>query len=92
MPYIVTVANGLVDLVLPNGMRAQGGQTAFLSDWDYSRLSPTGTANFSAVTVSTGVPSTTLGPQTPVLGNNPYAESDNEPSATLTPLNSPSSG
>jgi hypothetical protein len=68
MPYLATVTGGRVDVMLPNGMRAQGGNVVFLSDEDYAALSHTGAANFSSIVVSTGVPSTTLSPQTPVIG------------------------
>ncbi|MFF7198174.1 hypothetical protein ACFZAM_31260 [Streptomyces sp. NPDC008079] len=32
MAYTVVLKNGLVDVVLPNGNRYQGGDTAILSD------------------------------------------------------------
>lgn len=60
MPYQVTVAAGLKDVVLPNGLRAQAGDVVTLSDAEYAMLSPTarhGTTLFSAITA------------TPVLNN-----------------------
>lgn len=41
MPYKVTVASGVKDLVLPSGLRVQAGDVAILSDEDWSKLSPT---------------------------------------------------
>lgn len=40
MPYTVTIKSDLVDVVLTNGVRYQGGDTAILSDDQYNRLSP----------------------------------------------------
>jgi hypothetical protein len=91
MPYLVTITNGRVDVMLPSGMRAQGGNVAFLTDDQFSMLSPTGSGNFSSIAAVSGVPTTSLGSQAPVLGDNPYAEGDNEPS-TQTPLTSPAIG
>lgn len=102
MPYLVTIKVGLADVVLPNGQRAQGGQIALLTDDQYAQLSPTANAALlSAVTVPAAgaVPATTVGTQAPNISgatingvwtlNNPGTESDNEPSTTTTPLNTP---
>lgn len=93
MPYTVTIAAGLVDVMLPSGLRAQGGQVAFLSDDEFSKLSQNAlTSCFSAVSTITGAPAVTVGPQTPNVSYNPNVEGDNEPSSSTTPLNSPSIG
>jgi hypothetical protein len=44
MPYSVTLKPGLMDIVLPDGSRYQGGQTASLTDVQYGQLSPTAAA------------------------------------------------
>lgn len=93
MPYTVTIASGLVDVMLPSGLRAQGGQVAFLSDQEFSQLSQNAlTTCFSAIAAASGTPAVTVGPQTPVVTYNPGVEGDNEPSSATTPLNSPAIG
>lgn len=104
MPYLVTVAVGASNVALPSGQIVQGGQAALLTDEQFIRLSPTAlTSTFSAiaavVTTSGNAPATTVGPQVPIVNgsvingvwtvNNPYTESDNEPSSSTTPLNTP---
>lgn len=70
MPYLVTLKAGLVDIVLPDQNRYQGGQTATLSDDQYGLLSTTaGAALFSSVVQqerpafydTMGVPSNSVG-------------------------------
>ena len=39
MPYSVTINNGLKDVVLPNGVRYQGGAVVTLSDAEYAQMS-----------------------------------------------------
>lgn len=93
MPYTVTIATGKIDVMLPNGMRAQAGDVSFLSDEQYSRLSPTGIATlFSAVTQVTTSPTLSVHSQNPTVTYNPNLEGDNEPSTTTTPLDSLSAG
>lgn len=41
MPYKVTVAAGVKDLVLPSGTRVQAGDVAILTDDQWNQLSPT---------------------------------------------------
>lgn len=41
MPYKVTVATGVKDLVLPSGLRVQAGDVAILADDEWNKLSPT---------------------------------------------------
>lgn len=38
MPYLVTLKDGLMDVVLPTGDRYQGGDTAILSDRQYGLM------------------------------------------------------
>lgn len=38
MPYLVTLKTGLQDVVLPNGERYQGDDTAVLSDRQYGLM------------------------------------------------------
>lgn len=38
MAYLVTIKGGLKDVVLPNGDRYQGGDTAILSDRQYGLI------------------------------------------------------
>lgn len=99
MPYIVTVQSGLVDVVLPNGIRAQAGNKVLLSDSEYAQLSPNarvGTSLFSAITpVASGgtlTPTEVISSQgIPYLSgwsDNPEEEEEvDEPSSSTTPLN-----
>jgi hypothetical protein len=53
--YSVTLKAGLVDVVLPNGNRYQGGQTAMLTDDEFGLIpSSVSSAVFSAVTAQSG--------------------------------------
>lgn len=55
MPYDVTIKPGLVDIALPSGVIAQGGQTYTLTDDQFLALSPTAAAAlFSSVVPSGG--------------------------------------
>lgn len=93
MPYTVTIAAGLVDVMLPSGLRAQAGQVAFLSDDEFSRLSQNAlTTCFSAIAAASGTPAVTVGPQKPTITYDPGIEADNEPSSAETPLQSPAIG
>jgi polysaccharide deacetylase len=57
MPYVVTLNPGLVDVVLPNNGRYQGGDVVTLSDEDYSVISSTVRAALFASVVPSGVSS-----------------------------------
>jgi hypothetical protein len=49
--YQVTLADGVPDIVLPNGLRVQGGAVVVLSDGEYSRITDASSAIlFSSVT------------------------------------------
>lgn len=72
MPYVVTLNSGLVDVVLPDGNRYQGGQVVTLSDVQYAQLSTTASAAlFSSVVqqqrpalfATTGQPGSSVGVQ-----------------------------
>ncbi len=55
MPYDVTIKPGLVDIALPSGVIAQGGQTYTLTDDQYLMLSPTASAAlFSSINKTGG--------------------------------------
>lgn len=55
MAYTVVLRDGLVDVVLPNGNRYQGGETALLDDEEYGVIpSATGIVVFSATTYTGG--------------------------------------
>lgn len=53
MPRQITLSAGLKDIVLPNGLRAQGGASVILSDQEYSLLSSTFKAANLAADVTT---------------------------------------
>lgn len=53
MTYVVTLNNGLVDVVLPDGNRYQGGNSATLSDAQYGQLSSTAAAALFSSVVNT---------------------------------------
>ena len=66
--YTVVLKPGLVDVVLPNGNRYQGGQTAMLSDSDFGLMAQTTiTALFSSVTQSSGSGGGSPGQNTPSI-------------------------
>lgn len=53
MPHTVTLKPGLIDVALPDGTLAQGGETYTLGDEAYAMLSPTAAAAlFSNITES----------------------------------------
>lgn len=54
VPYDVTLNAGLVDVALPGGTIAQGGQTYTLTDDQYLMLSPTAAATLFSSVVQTG--------------------------------------
>lgn len=51
MSHTVTIKSGLVDVVLPDGNRYQGGDTVTLSDAEYAMLSPTAAAALFGSTI-----------------------------------------
>lgn len=99
MPYIVTVKNGLVDVVLPNGLRAQGGNTALLTDQQFAALSntvvATGALSGAAPTYVSSYTATTAVESTlPLAANwteamNPAGAGTDVPSTQTTPYSVP---
>jgi hypothetical protein len=89
MPYTVTLASGLVDVALPNGQIAQGGQIAILTDDEYSELSSTSSSLFSSVAVTVSGDVSTVPTFKPVIvSTNPYMEGYG-PGITTDYLNTP---
>lgn len=80
MTYVATIASGVADLMMPNGLRVQAGDVVLLTDDEFSMLSRTGSANYASLVPAVGGEMASISSQRPVIGYNPYAESDNEPS------------